>query len=87
MRKLRNNGFLIFILVFSILCGIRLKKLFSVYQTFKFYEKEIDRLKKENQILIGKIEKVKNNPFYVEKILRENFGMIKDGEYIIKIEQ
>ncbi|MCM8818566.1 MAG: septum formation initiator family protein [Candidatus Omnitrophica bacterium] len=72
-------------LCFLIFIGIRGKNYYSAYKTLKFYESEILRLKKENKILAEKIDRIKNDPFYIEKLLRENYGMIKEGEYIIKL--
>lgn len=85
MRKIKNNWFLFISIVFLILFIIRLRMFYSAYSNFKFYQNEIDRLKEENKILVEKIEKIKNDPYYIEKILREDYGMIKDGEFIIKI--
>jgi cell division protein FtsB len=51
----------------------------------KFFQNEIKRLEKENKIIAEKIENIKKDPYYVEKILREEYGMIKEGEFIIKI--
>ncbi|HOK56149.1 MAG TPA: septum formation initiator family protein [bacterium] len=84
MRKIRKNWFLIFTVFFTICCGIRLKTLISSYQTYRFYKNEIANLERENKNLQEKIEKIKNDPFYIEKILREEYGMIKEGELIIK---
>jgi len=86
MRKIINNWFSITSIIFFVLFIIRLKSYYNVYKTFKFYQNEVNRLKEENEIIAGKIEKIKNDPYYVEKILREEYGMIKNGEFIIKIE-
>lgn len=86
MRKIKNKWFLFFSIVFLISCSIRLKTLYSAYRTLKFYQDEISRLKRENEYLSKKIEKIKNDPFYIEKILREDYGMIREGEFIIKME-
>jgi len=80
-----NNWFLIVSIVFFILFIIRLKSYYNTYKTLKFYQREINRLKEENRILAEKIEKIKNDPYYVEKILREEYGMIKNGEFVIKM--
>jgi cell division protein FtsB len=80
-----NNWFLIASIVFLILFIVRLKSYYNTYKTLKFYQSEINRLKEENRILAEKIEKIKNDPYYVEKILREEYGMIKNGEFVIKM--
>ncbi|MCX7917294.1 MAG: septum formation initiator family protein [bacterium] len=85
MRKILNNWFIITTVVFVIASGIRLKKLYTSYKLYKFYKNEIARLEKENDLIFKKIEKIKNDPFYIEKLLREEYGMIKEGEFIIKM--
>jgi Septum formation initiator. len=80
-----NNWFLIVSIVFFILFIIRLRSYYDVYKTLKFYQNEINRLREENKTLAEKIEKIKNDPYYVEKILREEYGMIKNGEFVIKM--
>ncbi|MCS7180201.1 MAG: septum formation initiator family protein, partial [bacterium] len=77
--------FIITTVVFVIASGIRLKKLYTSYKLYKFYKNEIARLEKENDLIFKKIEKIKNDPFYIEKLLREEYGMIKEGEFIIKM--
>ncbi|MGB9677172.1 MAG: FtsB family cell division protein [Candidatus Ratteibacteria bacterium] len=85
MRKIRKNWFIIITFLLMIGCIVRLKTLILSFQTYKFYKNEIARLEKENNILQEKIEKIKNDPFYIEKILREDYGMIKENELIIKM--
>ncbi|MGC8976039.1 MAG: FtsB family cell division protein [Candidatus Ratteibacteria bacterium] len=85
MRKIKNNWFLITSIIFLILFGRRLKVFYNAYSNYIFYKNEIERLKKENQFLKEKIEKIKNDPYFIEKILREEYGMVKEGEYVIKI--
>ena len=85
MRKIKRNLFLIITVFFIIGCAMRAKTLYSAYKTYKFYKDEIAKLEKENKELQEKIEKIEKDPFYIEKILREEYGMIKEGELIIKI--
>ncbi len=46
---------------------------------------QIDQIKKENQDLERKIYLLQNDPFYIEKIARENLGLMKDNEEVYVI--
>ncbi|MFN4227588.1 MAG: FtsB family cell division protein [Candidatus Ratteibacteria bacterium] len=85
MRKIKKNLPLLIMIFLMICCGVRLKILYSSYKTYKFYKNEIARLEKENKNLLEKIERIKNDPFYIEKLLREQWGMMKEGELAIKM--
>lgn len=50
-------------------------------------QNEIDRLNKENRQLADEVKALKTDPRYIEKIAREDLGLAKDGEVIIKIPQ
>jgi cell division protein FtsB len=50
-------------------------------------QKDIDRLNKENIQLAREVKALKTDPRYIEKIAREDLGLAKDGEVIIKIPQ
>ena len=49
--------------------------------------KDIARLNKENRQLADEVKALKTDPRYIEKIAREDLGLAKDGEVIIKIPQ
>ncbi|MCM8795492.1 MAG: septum formation initiator family protein [Candidatus Omnitrophica bacterium] len=48
-------------------------------------ETQIKRLSIENTLLQKELERLENNPFYQEKILREKMGVVRKGEIPIKI--
>jgi cell division protein FtsB len=50
-------------------------------------QKDIDRLNKENIQLAEEVKALKSDPRTIEKIAREDLGLAKDGEVIIKIPQ
>jgi cell division protein FtsB len=50
-------------------------------------QKDIDRLNKENIQLAEEVKTLKSDPRAIEKIAREDLGLAKDGEVIIKIPQ
>ena len=48
---------------------------------------EIHRLEEQNRRLEKEIESLRNNPFYLEKVAREELGMSREGEVIYKFEE
>jgi len=50
-------------------------------------QKDIDRINKENIQLAEEVKELKSDPRAIEKIAREDLGLAKDGEVIIKIPQ
>jgi cell division protein FtsL len=50
-------------------------------------QREIARLNKENIQLAEEVKALKSDPRTIEKIAREDLGLAKDGEVIIKIPQ
>jgi cell division protein FtsB len=50
-------------------------------------QREIERLNKENIQLAEEVKALKSDPRTIEKIAREDLGLAKDGEVIIKIPQ
>jgi len=77
--------YLLLLLFFIGICIPRGIQLYKWEKKLNFYLSEIERLKKENENLKNKIEKIKNDPYYVEKIARENFGLMKNEEVLFKI--
>ena len=48
-------------------------------------QKDIERINKENIQLAEEVRALKSDPRTIEKIAREDLGLAKDGEVIIKI--
>ena len=46
-------------------------------------EKEIVGLQKENEQLRKDLKAIKEEPFYVEKYAREEYGLVRPGEIVI----
>jgi cell division protein FtsB len=49
-------------------------------------EAEINTLEKENKILESQIKALKEDPYYIEKYAREEFGLAKPDEYIFQFQ-
>ncbi len=50
-------------------------------------ERELSVLAEENSRLRQEIEALRNDPFYIEKHAREDFGLAGPGEYIFEYER
>lgn len=50
-------------------------------------QKDIDRLNGENEKLSQQVKDLKSDPHTIEKIAREDFGFVRQGEVVIKIPQ
>ncbi|HXX53207.1 MAG TPA: septum formation initiator family protein [Thermodesulfovibrionales bacterium] len=48
---------------------------------------EIREVEAQNSRLHSDIKRLKEDPFYLEKHARENFGMARPDEYVFKYEQ
>ncbi|MDM7273316.1 FtsB family cell division protein [Sulfurihydrogenibium azorense] len=58
---------------------------FKKVETRNNLQAQIDTIKRENQDLEKKIYYLQNDPFYVEKMARENLGLMKDNEEVYVI--
>lgn len=85
-RKKRKKYLIVGLCLIFLLISIPRIKIFITYsRQLKYYNQEIIKLQEENRQLKEKIDALKNDPYYAEKILRENYGYIKEGEYIYRI--
>jgi cell division protein FtsB len=48
-------------------------------------EQEIERLKKEQEALIRNRERLKNDISYIEKVAREKYRMVREGEQVYQV--
>ena len=49
--------------------------------------KDIERLEDENHILAGRLERLKNDPSYVEDEARKKLGLIRPGETVYRLSE
>lgn len=62
-----------------------LKDLYRLKMNKDNLSKQTDELKKENLSLYREIERLKNDPSYVEDVARKELGVIGEDEVIIKV--
>ena len=72
------------LLVFIMFSDSGLADLFKLKSERDRLLQENARLKRENLTMYRMIERLKNDPEYIESIARKELGMIKKGEVILK---
>ncbi len=75
------------ILFISVLFFHEISELSLLKNENRKIEKEIQELKRQNEAYRWEIDAVKNDREYLEKILRKDFGMIKDREKIFRFNE
>jgi len=70
------------ILVFTVFGDNGLISLVRDKRHEKSLVQEKERIEKENKELRQEIERLKNDPSYVERLAREELGMVKEGEIV-----
>ncbi|TAN44235.1 MAG: septum formation initiator family protein [Nitrospirae bacterium] len=61
-------------------------KFFHLNNTKKKLETEIVQIERQNRELKTQVKSLKEDPFYMEKRAREDYGLAKQDEYIFKFE-
>lgn len=93
-RKKRDKIFFIAISIIYLYIGIAmffgergLLRYLEIKKIEKKLQTEIITLEKKKQELNKEIQSLKNNPFYIEKHAREEFGLAKPDEYIFQFQE
>lgn len=70
---------------FTIISLPRLNNLIRQQRQYKYYITEVTKLEEDNEKLLSYIESLQNDPYFTEKLLRDNFGYVKEGESVYRI--
>lgn len=73
-------------LFLAAICIPRVKSLYHNQLKLRFYENGISEFIEENERLKERILQIETEPYYSEKIAREEYGFMKKDEYIFRIE-
>lgn len=76
--------YLIGAIIFGEMGLLKYKKLYDVKTGL---ENEIKAYDNENKRLKMEVKALKEDPYYIEKHAREEFGLAKEGEYIFQFQQ
>jgi cell division protein FtsB len=50
-------------------------------------QQRVDKLNRENEKLMEEINALRNDPTYIERIAREELGMVRPGEVLYRVRQ
>ena len=59
----------------------------ELHKTKKSLEKQITDINRQNEQIKAQIKSLKDDPFYTEKLAREEFGLAKPDEYIFQYDR
>lgn len=90
-KKRKNIVFFTIIVLASLYMGSTLLvgetglvRYFELKSTERNLATEVKDIKKEHEAIKKQMEALRNDPFYIEKHAREEFGLARPGEYIFK---
>jgi cell division protein FtsB len=79
-------GFVIVLISFIFISGnVGLWNLWRAQKEIKELSDRIEMLEKRNALLSVEIERLKSDPYTVEKILREKYGYVRDGDKVYRL--
>lgn len=88
-----RKSFLILILVGFVVIWFTFIDTYSIWTRIQLSQRKAElkakteKLKTETAVLKHKINNLKNDPFLLERIAREEYGMKKPGETVYKIKE
>ena len=86
-RRNKNKKRVLFLsIILTVLNLPRLNNLIKQRNLYRHYLNEISKLEEDNTQLINYLESLQQDPYFTEKLLRENYGYVKEGEYIYRIQ-
>lgn len=88
LKKLNKYKFLIIIAILTAILifqpGVGLISLIRLYVKKNVYEKDLTEMKARIILMQNKVHRLKYDEDYIETVIREELGMIKRGEKIIR---
>ena len=59
-------------------------RVWQMQRELQSLEQEIVRLRAQTQTLTQTVERLRNDPLYIEKLAREELGYVREGETVLK---
>ena len=81
---LASISFFIFIVIAAIFRDDGVIKVYHLNEKVDSLKNNISKLKKENEKLNTEVYALKNDSSYIEKIAREDLGLVKPGEVVFE---
>ncbi len=86
-RFIRLAVYSVIAVVVALMFFNEISKVYFLKNENKRIEKRIEDLEAQNRVYRGEIKALKQDERYIEKILREELGMIKDKEKIFRFKE
>jgi cell division protein FtsB len=64
--------------------GAGVLKVRAMQAEIRQLERELQTLRAQTQTLTTTIDRLRNDPAYIEKLAREDFGYVREGETVLK---
>ena len=91
-KTLRNRIFIVLVVMGVLYIGspllvgdMRMSKYFSLIRTYHKISSEIKELNDENKRLRGEVAALRSDPTTIERIARNELGLVKEGELVYHI--
>ncbi|HEV8458565.1 MAG TPA: septum formation initiator family protein [Methylomirabilota bacterium] len=79
------TGFSVLSLAVLAVGGQSLGRVWSLKQEVDGLEREIATLRAETNRLMAVVDRLRTDPEYIEQVAREDLGLVKPGERILKL--
>ncbi len=77
-------GFLIFLTGLAVVGERSIDRFWSLREEVNRVQREIQRLEAENEELSRTVDRLKDDPSVIEQIAREELGMVRPGEKVLR---
>jgi cell division protein FtsB len=84
-RALRAGGLCAAALVILVFAGQGLGRVWHMKAEIDTLEREIEHLRAETERLSGDVAKLRSDPDWIERLAREELGLVKPGERVLKL--
>jgi cell division protein FtsB len=84
-RAVLMTGFGVLSLAVLAVGGQSLGRVWSLKQEVDSLEREIATLRAETNRLMAVVDRLRTDPEYIEQVAREDLGLVKPGERILKL--
>jgi cell division protein FtsB len=64
--------------------GSGVMRVMAMQRELALLESDLARLHAQTRALMDKVEKLRNDPHYIEKLAREDLGYVREGETVLK---
>ena len=64
--------------------GSGMLRVMAMQREIAVLEAELSRLRVQTATLMHKVDKLRNDPHYIEKLAREDLGYVREGETVLK---